>query len=228
VGDFEEPRALELISSYYGKIPAQQIPKENIAAEPPQISERRAIFDKPVATDKLQIGYKSPPLGHPDHPALEVVSELLFGGNSSRLYRALVAEGEIASSVHASLAPFRDTGLYEVAVALQRGHRAAEAEKIIYDGIAALESGPIDQAELETARTRLETRFLKALRPQDGRAEDLGQYQTTVGDYRRLFSVSAAYRAVSLEDVRRMARTYLQPSQRTVVVATAPQRRSPR
>jgi zinc protease len=228
VGDFDEPKALELISSHYGKIPAQPIPEESTTIEPPQTSERRIHFQKPVNSDRLQIGYKSPPLGHSDHPVLEVASEILFGGNSSRLYRALVVEGEIASSVHASVAPFRDAGLYEVSVALQRGRHAEEAEKVIYDGIASLESGPIDEAELETARVRLETRFLRALRSQDGKAEDLGQYHTTVGDYRRLFSVDAAYRAVTLEDVRRVIRTYLQPSQRTVVVALPPNRRSRR
>ena len=74
-----------------------------------------------MTADKLRIGYKAPALTHPDYAALEVVSEILFGGNSSRLYRRLVVDTEIASSAHAAMAPFRDPGLYEIAVGCSAG-----------------------------------------------------------------------------------------------------------
>jgi zinc protease len=220
VGDFDERAALAMIEKRYGAISPQPIPPDAIAPEPPQTAERRASFEKPVAADKLQIGYRSPPMGHRDYPVLEVLSEALFGGSSSRLFRQLVVEEEIASSLHATPAPFRDPGLYEIAVALKRGHVAAEAEAKIYAGLAHAAAEPLTEAELETAKTRLLTRFWRELRPQAGKAEALGHYQTTVGDYRRLFDVERDYRAVTAADVRRVAGAYLLPSARTVVVAT--------
>jgi zinc protease len=218
VGDVDEDEALTLIQKGYGAIAAQTIPPDRAAPEPEQREERRATYQKPTSADKLRMGYKSPPLGHADYAVLEVVSEILFGGNSSRLHRRLVVEGEIAASAHASTAPFRDPGLYEIAVSLQRGHSAKEAEAIVDEELERLGREPLAPHELDTAKTRLLTHFMRELRPQSGKAEALGHYETTVGDYRKLFAVADGYRAVTAADVERVARRYLVPSRRTVVI----------
>jgi zinc protease len=220
VGDFEEAAALSLIGRCYGPIPSSTIPADRAEREPDQRGERRQTWEKPVTADRLQVGYKSPPLPDDDHVALEVASEILFGGNSSRLHQLLVIDREIAVSTHASVAPFSDPGLYEISIGMKRGHRAMEAEAIIYDQIAELGSAPLRPGELESARTRLETRFWRDLRPQGGKAEALGHFETTVGDYRRLFDVADAYRAVSGADVARVVGRYLTADRRTVVMAT--------
>jgi zinc protease len=217
VGDIDETATLALIEEHYGKLPSQTLPAENAAEEPPQTGEKRQSWPKPVSADKLRIGYKSPPLTHPDYIILEMLSDMLFGGNSSRLYKKLVAETEIASSVHAGLAPFRDPGLYEISVALQRGHQSLAAETLIYDEFRNFALKP---GELETARTRLLTRFWRELRPQSGKAEALGHYQTTAGDYRRLFDVASALERVTAAEVEAVVPRYLVESARTVVIAT--------
>jgi zinc protease len=61
---------------------------------------------------------------------------------------------------------------------------------------------------------------MRELRPQAGKAEALGHYQTTAGDYRKLFAVADGYRNVSAADVERVARTYLQATRRTVIIGT--------
>ncbi len=80
-GDFDEPRALDLIARAYEPIASATIPPDRAPPEPEQHEERRARHAKPVTADKLRIGYKSPPLASPDYAALEVASEILFGGN---------------------------------------------------------------------------------------------------------------------------------------------------
>jgi zinc protease len=225
VGDVDEEAALALIESRYGAIPSQAIPADRAPAEPEQTGERRASWGKPVTADKLRIGYKAPPLGHPDYAALEVASEILFGGNSSRLHRRLVVESEVAASTHAATAPFRDPGLYEISVGLARKHSAADAEAIVYEELERIGTQPLEARELETARTRLLTHFMRELRPQAGKAEALGHYQTTVGDYRKLFAVADGYRAVVAADVERVARTYFAADRRTVVIATPGEKR---
>jgi zinc protease len=147
----------------------------------------------------------------------------LFGGNSSRLHRRLVVETEIAVSTHAAPAPFRDPGLYEISIGMQRGHAAAEAETLIYEELDKLATRPLEPHELDTAKTRLLTHFWRELRPQSGKAEALGHYETTVGDYKKLFAVADGYQGVTAADVARVVKAYLRPEQRTVVVA-APQK----
>jgi zinc protease len=220
VGDVDEDAALALIDGHYGKIPASEIPPDRAAAEPPQTAERRHSWPKAVTADKLRIGYKAPPIGHPDYAILEVASELLFGGNSSRLYCRLVVDSEIAASTHASTAPFRDPGLYEISVGLQRGHGAAEAEAIVYEELHNLATQPLAPHELDTAKTRLLTHFWRELRPSAGKAEALGHYETTVGDYQKLFAVADGYSQVTAADLARVVSTYFEPERRTVVIAT--------
>jgi zinc protease len=218
VGDVDEDEALKLIEQRYGGIAAQEIPVDGAVAEPEQTEERRASYGKPITADKLRIGYKAPPLGHADYAVLEVVSEILFGGNSSRLHRRLVVDGEIASSTHASTAPFRDPGLYEISVSLQRGHGAAEAEAIVYEELERLVKEPLQPHELDTAKTRLLTHFMRELRPSSGKAEALGHYETTIGDYRKLFAVADGYRAVTAPEIERVVGHYLTAARRTVVL----------
>jgi zinc protease len=219
VGDVDEGRALELIEKRYGAIPSQPIPTDAIAPEPAQTSERRLSFEKPVLNERLMMGYKSPALTDADYPVAEVMCEILVGGNSSRLYRALVVDSEIASSVNASAAPFRDPGLLEVGVSLQSEHEAAKAEAIIDAELERIKSNA-DARALEIAKTRLETRLWSDLRPNSGKAEALGHFQVTGGDYQRLFRVADAYRRITVDDVARVARKVFDRNCRTVVVAT--------
>jgi zinc protease len=218
-GDFEEREAQALIEQHYGKIPPHELPPDRSEPEPPQKEERRASWKKPVTADKLRIGYKSPALSHADYLPLEVLSELLFGGKSSRLEKLLVADTEIASSTSASLTPFQDPGLYEISISMQRGHVAHEAERLVDDEIERLKREPLKDGELETAKTRLLTRLWRELRSLGGRAEALGHYHSTLGDYRKLFAVADGVRATREADVQRVARTYLDRAQRTVLVA---------
>jgi zinc protease len=218
-GDVDEEKVLTLVDAHYGKIPSSTIPGEKIEAEPPQTAQRRATWKKPVTADKLRMGYKSPAMGHPDHLPLEVLSEILFGGKSSRLEKLLVADTELCSSTSAALSPFKDPGLYEIAVSMQRGHVAHEAERLIDEEISRARTEPLRPGELDTAKTRLLTRLWRELRTLGGRAEALGHYHTTVGDYRRLFQVADQVSATSEADVQRVARAYLDKSRCTVVIA---------
>ncbi len=219
-GDFNEADALDLIEKKYGELPAQTIPVHVSETELPQTAERRQSWEKPVAADKVHIGYKAPGQTHADYVVLEVLSDLLFGGNSSRLHKHLVADSEIVSSVHAFAAPYRDPGLFEISLAMQRGNESAEAERIIYDELERIKKEPPSAAELETAKTRLLTRFWQGLRPSDGKAEALGHYHTTLGDYRLLFDVADKLKQVTNEDLSRVTREYLRAECRTVVMAT--------
>ena len=124
VGDFDEPALLELIANHYGAIPPATLPATAQVAEPPQTRERIVRAPKPIATDRLLVGYKAPGQDEPDWATLEIVATLLAGCPSARLYRRLVIEREMASSVDAQLTPFRDPSLLRLSVTAARGHTA--------------------------------------------------------------------------------------------------------
>jgi zinc protease len=188
-------------------------------AEPVQHKERIVRAPKPIATDRLLVGYKAPGQDHPDWAALEIVSTLLAGCPSARLHRQLVIEQEAASSVDAQLTPFRDPSLLRLAVTTARGHRADEILASIDREIAALVEAPPSAAEVEKAKALAETDFWSGLADVDGKAEALGHYETALGDFRRLSAIAERLTAVTAEDVARAVRTYLVPAHRTIVIA---------
>src|SRR5213079_3448919 len=106
--------------------------------EPEQTRERIVRAPKPIATDRLLVGYKAPGQDDPDWAVLEIVSMLLAGCPSARLYRRLVIEREAASSVDAQLTPFRDPSLLRLAVTAARGHSADDILGVIDTEFAAM------------------------------------------------------------------------------------------
>ncbi len=222
-GKIDEAATLDTLARSYGALsPAAAAAARPIAVpEHAPAREVRATLVRPVPADRMVVGYPAPGLADPDRAAYELVNELLLGGPSSRLYRRLVVEREMASSARGDVAPTRDPGLYGIWVQLTKGHTAAEAEAIIVDEIAGLSRAPIPAAELAKAKLRLETAFWRELTSSHGRADLLGQFEIACGDFRRLFQRADEYARVSAADVRAVAAHYLSGA-RSVVVATPP------
>ena len=223
VGDVDEAHLLDLVAAHYGALAPATLPAETAVTEPPAAGERRLQFTRPVQADRLLIGWRSPGHGDADWPALDIIDKLLTGGPSSRLYRRLVIDEEVAISVDGGPLPFRDPALYELSIHLTREADADQVLAMVDDEVARLQAEPVPEVELAKVRSGVETDFWSALTTIDGRAEALGHYETTLGDFRRLFDMAGRLAAVDAGAVAAAARRWLQPSARTIVVATAPE-----
>ena len=190
VGDFEERALLDLIASHYGAIPPASLPDAPALVEPEQTRERIVRAPKPIATDRLLVGYKAPGQDDADWAPLEIVSTMLAGCPSARLYRRLVIDAEAASSVDAQLTPFRDPSLLRLAVTAARGHTADEILGVVDDELAAMQERPPSRGEVEKAKALAETDFWSGLVDVDGKAEALGHYETALGDFRKLSAIA--------------------------------------
>lgn len=219
VGDIDEAETLRLIEEHYTKIPPQDIPVEDAVQKDLQNGERRALYQKPVTTDKLLVAYKAPGFTDPDHLRLDFLNELLFGSHSSPIYRDLVVDSEICSGLSGSLTPFRTPGLFELGASLQRGHTAEEALARIDEHLARTKRDGVKADAVERTRARLLTEFYSGLRTANGKAAQLGEYETTAGDYRALFAVPDALRKVTAADLKSVAERYLVDDRRTVLIA---------
>jgi zinc protease len=219
VGDVDERALLELVAQHYGAIEAQELPAVTRIVEPEQTRERVIRLPKPIATDRLLIGYKAPGQDDADWAVLEIVATLLAGCPSARLYRRLVIEREAASSVDAQLTPFHDPSLLRLAVTTARGHDADEILRDIDAELAQFAERPPNKAEVEKAKAIAETDFWTSLVDLDGKAEALGHYETALGDFRKVNAIAERLAAVTAEDVARVVRGYLRPERRTIVIA---------
>ncbi|HEY1559062.1 MAG TPA: pitrilysin family protein [Kofleriaceae bacterium] len=219
VGDFDDGELRELIAQHYGAIAPALLPDVAHVVEPEQARERVVRAPKPIATDRLLVGYKAPGQDEADWAVLEIIATLLAGCPSARLHRRLVIEREAASSVDAQLTPFRDPSLFRLAVTTARGHRADEVIAEIDRELATLREHPPAAAEVDKAKALAETDFWSALVDVDGKAEAIGHYETALGDFRRLGVIAERLTAVTADDVARVLRTYLVPARRTIVIA---------
>lgn len=218
VGDVDIPSLLELVQKEYGGLAAAEIPVEDVHPEPAQTEERRVEMVKPTPTEKVAMGYKSPALGDFDHAPLAILNEALFGGRASRAHRKLVQEMEIATDVRGWVGAFRDPSLWDIALTA-RGERKGEELLTAIDAIfEEVKARGITQAEIDRAKARSELGALQSLETAAGKAEQIGFYDTVLGDPAAQFERLAQLRRVTLGDVLRVARRYLVTSARTIVM----------
>jgi zinc protease len=218
VGDVDIADLLEKIQIEYGPLAASEIPVEDVQPEPPQTEERRVEMTKPTPTQKVAMGYRSPALGDFDHAALAILNEALFGGRASRAHRKLIQELEIASDVRGWVGSFRDPALWDIALTARGEHTGEEllaAMDALFDDVR--ERG-VTQAEIDRAQARSELGALQSLETVAGKAEQIGFYDTVLGDPAAQFERLAQLRRVTRGDVLRVARRYLVTSARTIVM----------
>jgi zinc protease len=217
VGDVRERALLQWIRDEYGAIPSQTIPPEDVNPEPPQIDERCLELRKPTASEKLLVAFKGPALGDADHATMCVLSEVLFGGRASRLYRTLVVEKELAIDVRGWVSTFRDPGLFECWATARGAHTAPEILPVLDEAFARVRSEVVGEEEVARAKARLELGSLQQLETVGGKAEQIGFFEMVLGEPAHAFRRVEAYRRVTPSDLRRVARRYLVDSARTVL-----------
>ncbi|MBW3534063.1 MAG: insulinase family protein [Gemmatimonadetes bacterium] len=222
VGDVDPEEVEEWARAYFDRIPPGETPPPVLAAEPPQRGERRVevVHDAEAA---LRVGWHTVDTFHPDSPALVMLSSLLTGGRTSRLYRRLVTEERLATFVSSSLGPGdRFPRLFSLDAYPRAPHGAAEVERAIYEELERIRETPPRMDELQRVRNQIEAGGVRRLQSNLGLAFQLAESETLYGDWRTTFRLSERIDAVTPEDVSRVARTYLTPTNRTVAVLVKP------
>lgn len=217
VGDVRERDVLTRIRDAYGAIPSSEIPEEDTHPEPPQVEPREVTLHKPTTSERLLVGYRGPALGDSDYETLVVLNEILFGGRASRLYRELVVTRELCTEVRGWVSTFRDPGLYEMYFTARPGVSGDEALSAAADALARVTEELVQPEELERAKARLELGLLQSLETTSGKAEQIGFYDTVLGDPAAAFRKLDRYRRVTAGEIRTAARRYLVDTARTLV-----------
>jgi zinc protease len=219
VGDFQEPKLLGLMQKAYGPIPRSVIPPDEALPEPFQSESdlREITLKKPTPTEKLIVGYHGPALGDQDHVPLTVLNELLFGGRASRLYRALVLDTETCIETRGWVSTFRDGGLYEMYGTARAGKTTGDILAILDREIARVTADVVSEDELARAKARLELSLLQSLETMNGKAEQIGFFETVLGEPSAAFRRLEGYRRSTASDLRKAARRYLTGQGRTLV-----------
>ena len=222
VGDFDLETTLAHLRRTFGAMePAETIPR-NPTTEPDQDGERRSVVHFQARSAIVSAAYHAPPSGHPDGAALDVAGQILSAGRSSRMYRRLVYDEQKALSASAGYWEFQAAGIFYTSALARPGVDPDRVEGLLFEEIERLHDELASPEEIEKAKRQLEVGLIGGLETVHHVASRIGRDWVTFGRIRPLAERLEEIRSVTPEDVQRVARTYLQPSRRSVVHVKAP------
>jgi len=216
-GDFDTAELLALVERHLGGLqPAQHIPR-NPTEEPEQRGERRAVVHFDVRAPLMAAAWHAPPTGHEDGPALDVLSEILSNGRTSRLYKRLVYDEQAALFASGSYWELHRAGVFYAFAGVRPGESVDRIESLFFEELDRLMREPVSEEELDKARRSMEVGLINGLATSHALASRLGQDWVAFGRVRPLAERLAQIREVTAEDVQRVARTWLAPQKRSVI-----------
>ncbi|HKY20569.1 MAG TPA: pitrilysin family protein [Vicinamibacterales bacterium] len=219
-GDFDKAATKKLIEKYFGSLKrGPAVPPVKINT-PPIGAERRLVIQDNVKLPRVYIGWHTPAFFKDGDADADIAAGVLGDGRSSRLYKKLVYEKQIAQSVSASQHSLMLGSTFAIDAIARPGHTLQELEAAIEEELALiLKEGP-SAAEVERVRNVLETRTLSGLQRRGGFggvADQLNLYNHYLGTPDYLTQDVMRRRSVTPDSVRRFAQQYLRPNARVIV-----------
>jgi zinc protease len=231
VGDFDAPALLDRVRARFGSIPRGPAVAPVTVLEPEQRGERRVWLRKEAQLPVVFVGYPTPNWSSPDGYALDLLSVVLSGGRASRLYQRLVRDERLALDAggdYSRLALDPDAFTFYASVLPDK--TVEDVERILMAEAERLRSDLVSDEELQRAKNQVEASYLFGQDSTDVRARTLGRYELC-RSWRLRDEYLPGIRAVTREDLRRVAQRYFVRERQTTAVlipvssgATAPPR----
>lgn len=218
VGDFRATELLQKIRTRFEGIPRGPDPPRVAVADPEQRGERRVWLRREAQLPVVFAGYPAPNHRSDDAYALEVLSTVLSGGRTSRLYRRLVYEERVALEAggdYTRLTLDPDTFTFYVTVLPDR--TVEEAERALTAEVERLRTELVSEEELQRAKNQLEAAYLFGQDSVFSRSATLARHEL-LGGWRLRDAYLPGIRAVTREDVRRVAERHLVAERRTTAI----------
>jgi zinc protease len=218
VGDFDSAALTAQITEAFGAIASGPAPPAVRSVEPPQRGPRRVELKREAQLPFVAMAHHVPNLRNGDAAALEVLAAVLSGGDSARLNRELVYRLRLAREAGASYDYTSiDPGLFSAYIQPLPGQSAGAAEAALQRELERAKTVPPTPRELDKAKNGIEAQFIFAQDSLFYQATQLGTYEIA-GDWRSIDNYLPSVRAVTADDVVRVARAYLRAENRTTGV----------
>jgi zinc protease len=226
VGDFEAKSTIDLVQQYLGRIPKSPRPvPRDIPKEPPQTKERRVHLEENWPLPAVVVAYHITFDGHPDSYPLHIASKVLSDGESSRIYRKLVYEKQLALAAFGGGNIIEDPNLFFAVALVQPGKTTEETIDALIAELDRLKAEPISPAELQQAKNQFARDYILGRESNKDKASHLGHAVVIHDDIKTADGEFDIFMNTSAADVQRVARTYFKPENRlvlTIMPKTAP------
>jgi zinc protease len=221
VGDVGADEVFRTVEKYYGHMPSQPAPRLIIPQEKPQRGEKRAVFKKVSQVAAFFAGFHIPGFTHPDLFPLQILCTALSAGRSSRFFEKFEKPGKaVEARAEIGYPPFltMDPGLLQIYAIASPAISLDALENEVWEEVEKIRQEPLAGEELIKVKKQARAYFLQALETLFFKGLLAGIYQVRAEDFRLLYTILPNYEAVKAEDLLRVARKYLRPENRTVII----------
>jgi zinc protease len=212
VGDIKHVEAQRLAKKYFGWMPREAEPPRVTLREPPVLKARAITIREDNAPAPVVLaGWRVVPSRHDDAIPLELLASIVGGGESSRLYRNLVADQQLAVLALAMSASLEQEGFWGAAAVMQPLGNPRKALEALQKEIERVRTEPVSEQELTKAKNRYLAGQITQTLSVDSRARALGSAAVLEGDPARVNKQLELARRVTTADLLRVAKKYLAP-----------------
>lgn len=217
-GDIEIENAKEKIENYFGDIPSgkKEIYRPDVVEPPLGEEVRDTVYDN-IQLPLLVHAYRTPALGTKDFYAIEMLNTLLADGQSSRLYKSLVDEQQIAMQINSIPLPFREPSVSIAMAFPNMGNDLKDLEEAMIAEIEKTKANLIDEKEFQKLQNQYENDIVSSNTRIASRANNLARYYTYFGNTEMINSELDNYLDVTREDIKNVANKYFTKDNRVVL-----------
>jgi zinc protease len=218
VGDFDSDQALQVVQRYFGRVPkpSRPVPRD-IPVEPPQTKEKRVTLEEPWPLPAVVVAYHITYDGNPDSYPLHMASKILSDGNSSRIYRKLVYETELALTAFGGGNIIEHPNLFFAVGIVQPGHSPADVEKALIGELDRIRDEPVSEHELQRAKNQFARDYIVARETVQEKAAQLAHAVVIHNDIKTADGEFDIFQNITAADIQRVAKTYFTPTNRLVL-----------
>jgi zinc protease len=218
VGDFDTAQALQMVSQYVGRVPKAERPvPRDIPQEPPQTKEKRVTLQEPWPLPAVVVAYHVTNDGNPDSYPLHIAAKVLSDGQTSRIYRKLVYEKQMAVAAFGNANLIEHPNLFYAVAIVQPGHSPEEVTTALIAELDRLKTEPITDHELQRTKNQFARDYILGRESNQQKAGQLSHAVVIHNDIKTADGEFDIFQNISVGDVQRVARTYFRPENRLVL-----------
>ena len=217
-GDFENKQAKEWIQKYFGPINKGEVVKKQTFLEEPISQTIHATFEDPnIQIPMLVASYRTPSMKTRDARVLDLISSYLSDGKSSKLYKKIVDEKKMALQIGAVGFSQEDYGMYIIYGLPMGSFKTTDLLKEIDEEIVKIQTELISEKDYQKLQNTFDNQFVNANSSVEGIAENLAKFHMLYGDINLINSEIELYHSITREEIRDVAKKYLNPNQRLIL-----------
>lgn len=210
----------KLSQQWFGEIPKGNVPERKLPKEPIQTAIRRKIYEAEVPVDALHLAFHIPDRLSPDYYTIDLISDILCNGQSSRLYRNLLKERELFSEIDCYITGTIDPGLMIIEGKPADGVSLEVAEAAIWEALDLLKTEALSKEELQKIKNKAESTLIFSELNVLTKAMNLAYFEL-LGDADLINDEAKSYQNVTIEDIQTQANKILTKENCSVLIYKA-------